>query len=133
MYIVKKLGRKTFQAAQLTHERFVDCRSLLWNIFVICICQTEHPLGRQNWDPFFENKVIRKFELSKNVKTKNYSPKLIFFIEKKIGRFRCVFLHRKLTLQVRFLHFLATMWKFSCTVVCPYLFGWALLSWRVNK
>ena len=34
MYIVKKIGRKTFQVAQITHERFFDCRLMsvrLWN------------------------------------------------------------------------------------------------------
>ena len=52
----------------------------------------------------FSNKVIQLLLLSKNVNNKKCAPKLVFINEKKIEKDD--FLHRKLTLKVKFWHFL---------------------------
>ena len=44
--------------------------------------------------------------LSKNVNNKKCAPEFVFFNEKKIRNIRMIFLHRKLSLKVRFWHFL---------------------------
>ena len=45
--------------------------------------------------------------LSKNANNKKCAPKFVFFNEKKIRKFQMIFdLNRKLTLKVRFWHFL---------------------------
>ena len=56
----------------------------------------------------FRNKSRSILKLSKNVFYKKCGPKLIFFNEKKIQKDSNDFWHRKLTLKVRFRHFLMT-------------------------
>ena len=56
--------------------------------------------------PNFSNKVVEKLMLSKSVNNKKFAPKLVFFNEKKIEKYSDDFLHRKLTLRVKFWHFL---------------------------
>ena len=56
----------------------------------------------------FRNKSRSILKLSKNVFYKKCGPKLIFFSEKKIQKDSDDFWHRKLTLKVRFRHFLTT-------------------------
>ena len=56
----------------------------------------------------FRNKSRSILKLSKNVFYKKCGPKLIFFNEKKIQKDSNDFWHRKLTLKVRFRHFLTT-------------------------
>ena len=51
--------------------------------------------------------------LSKNANNKKFAPKLIFFNEKKIEKDSDNFCHRKLTLKVRFCHFLK-IWHYVC-------------------
>ena len=62
---------KTFQAEKLQHERFLTLDHS-YEIF-FDICPTELLPSRQNLGSFLENKVIKQFELSKNVKT-NFCP-----------------------------------------------------------
>ena len=38
-----------------------------------------------------ENKAVKKLSLEKNVFNKKWSPKLIFFNEIKVGKFRMIF------------------------------------------
>ena len=54
----------------------------------------------------FRNKSRSILKLSKNVFYKKCGPKLIFFSEKKIQKDSNDFWHRKLTLKVKFWHFL---------------------------
>ena len=56
----------------------------------------------------FRNKSRSILKLSKNVFYKKCGPELIFFSEKKIQKDSNDFWHRKLTLKVRFRHFLTT-------------------------
>ena len=44
--------------------------------------------------------------LSKNVNNKKFAPKLVFFYKKKVEKDSDDFWHRKLTLKVKFWHFL---------------------------
>jgi len=53
-----------------------------------------------------ESKVVQKLSLEKNVFTKKWSPKLIFLNEIFFWKNSVDFWHQKLTLKVRFWHFL---------------------------
>ena len=53
-----------------------------------------------------ESKVVQKLNLEKNVFTKKWSPKLIFLNEFFFWKNSVDFWHWKLTLKVRFWHFL---------------------------
>ena len=54
----------------------------------------------------FSNKKILKMILSKDVNNIKCAPKLVFFYEKKNEKDSDDFRHRKLTLTVKFWHFL---------------------------
>ena len=60
----------------------------------------------QKLDIILENKVVQKLSLEKNVYTKKWSPKLIFLYEIFFWKNSVYFRHQKLTLKVRFWHFL---------------------------
>ena len=67
-----------------------------------CILRIRGVLVHKKWGMILENKVVQKFKLEKkNVFFKKWSPKLIFLYD-----FFLNFLHRKLTLKVRFRLFL---------------------------
>ena len=105
---------KTFQAAQLTHERFLtlyhSCEIFFW--YLPNWPSTESP----KFGSFFlVNKVIRKLKLSKNVFYKKCGPEFKFFNEKKLERFRRFLTENWLWKSdfCTFLHILTTVWKFS--------------------
>ena len=64
---------------------------------------------RQKLGMVLENKVVQKLKLEKKVFYKKWSPKLIFLNEFFFWNFFVNFWHKKLTLKVRFRHFL-TNW-----------------------
>ena len=61
---------------------------------------------RQKLGMILENKVVQKLKLEKNLFYKKWSPKLIFLNEFFFEKIRLTFWHWKLTLKVRFWHFL---------------------------
>ena len=107
---LNKFMGETFQAAQLTHERFLTLQhsyeiSLRYLPNWTSIKSTKFgPIFRIKW---FTIEVIKKCPLQKG------GPELIFFNGKN-EKDLDVFWHRKLTLKVQFLHFfhlLTTLWK----------------------
>ena len=78
-----------------------------------------------------ENKGISKLMSSKNVNNKKCAPKFIFFNEKKNQKDSNDFWHRKLTLKVKFWHFLTpsyTLVKSSRIYTGQYTFPILLLN-----
>ena len=81
--------------------------------------------------------------LSKNVNNKKCAPKLVFFNEKKIEKDSDNFWHRKLTLKVKFWHFLTpphytnlqnSMISFDCSwFLAKNLSNYVSFPWKLHN
>ena len=77
----------------------------------------------------FGNKVVQKLTLSINIFYKKRAPKQLFFNEKKNQKDSDDFWHRKLTLKVKFCHYLTPChYSNSQNLVISFEYSWFLVK-----